>query len=120
MVVEENDFSVKLRLFMRWRQLKPEILGKPGKALLLLALFLSVLALANSAALHKAIHPNAGKADHECAVTLLASGQIHVMASETAPVIAAILLFLCLRETPAAIRRLVQLPPSRGPPAFLW
>lgn len=38
--------------------------------------FLSLLFLVASRDLHQSLHPNAGHADHSCAVTLLAAGGI--------------------------------------------
>jgi len=55
---------------------------------LLLALFLFVLAMAHYKALHHAFHGDSERAEHQCAVTLLATGQIDL------PTSAAILSFV--------------------------
>ncbi len=61
---------------------------RPIIAGLMLGLFLLVSALANFEALHGDFHSNSEKADHQCAVTLLGSGQIDL------PISAAIILFV--------------------------
>ncbi len=45
-------------------------------AVLSLLLMLCLLALAASPKLHELIHKDAGRADHQCAVTLFAHGQV--------------------------------------------
>jgi hypothetical protein len=42
-----------------------------------LALFLALQVVASSPGLHKLIHSDAGSADHHCAVTLFAHGQVN-------------------------------------------
>src|SRR5690349_236121 len=76
-------FALMDRLRHRGKQ---GILSKSGKGAVLLALFVSVLALANSATLHQAIHPNAAAPDHHCVVTLLANGQVDVCSGAVAAV----------------------------------
>ncbi len=94
--------------------------GRRFKAALLLALFLSVLALANSSTLHHLLHANAGSADHQCAVTLLASGQVDAPTGvpEIIPA-TAVLVFSVLPEAPLLAGVSFDLPPGRGPPALL-
>ena len=46
-------------------------------AVICLALFLTLQLFASSEALHKLIHPDADSADHNCAITLLAQGQVN-------------------------------------------
>jgi len=52
-----------------------------------LALFLTVQLLASSEALHKLIHSDADSANHHCAITLFARGQVN-SAESLAPLIA--------------------------------
>jgi hypothetical protein len=107
---------------MRWLPLKwhKAVLGKPGKGLLLLALFLSVLAVADVSSLHKALHPNAGSPDHQCAAKLLSSGQVHTAASDAVPFFAVVPICVCVpRDNPLPAREFLHLPPDRGPPALL-
>jgi hypothetical protein len=86
-----------------------------------LAGFVLFLSLAGAnASFHKTIHADAGSADHHCAITLFAKGQVH--ASVVAPVLAFIAL-ICIGSTalpdafllPSADYRYSS---SRAPPAF--
>ena len=93
--------------------------GRQLKGLVLLGLFFSVLVLANSATLHQAVHSNANRPDHNCAATMLASGQL-----ETAPCVAVV---AATTLVPIVVNQFVvsffslasfNLPLSRGPPAL--
>jgi hypothetical protein len=107
---------------MRWlKQIGAKGLASTrAKALLLLVLFAVVLAFANSANLHKLIHPNATSPDHFCLVTLLTSGQVDAACSvaivESTP---GILVSFILPEAPVVAESFLNLPPGRGPPAVL-
>jgi hypothetical protein len=94
--------------------------GKRTKAALLLGLLLSVVGMATSTTLHKAVHPNATSAEHHCAATLLASGQLD--AAPSAVAVPAVSLVATVAN-PVEISRLsvpsFNLPLSRGPPALL-
>jgi hypothetical protein len=57
-------------------------LRRRARAGLLLGLFLFVLAMAQFRALHHMLHADSGTVDHQCAVTLLASGHVDVAVSE--------------------------------------
>jgi hypothetical protein len=46
-------------------------------AVICLAHFLALLVFTSSEALHELIHPDAGSPDHDCAITLLAHGQVN-------------------------------------------
>ena len=90
-----------------------------GVLLVFLVLFLS--GLATDLGHHKAIHADAGSADHQCAITLFAHGQ--VLHSTSAP-----LLIFVPQEISAQLTlpegALISscwglLPPSCGPPALL-
>ena len=96
------------------------LLSTPLKAVLLLGLFLSVIAMAYSGILHKALHANAANPDHHCAVTLLASGQIDAPAGipPVVPLKIAPVCFL-LPELPIPTGVSFNLPQGRGPPALL-
>jgi hypothetical protein len=85
----------------------------------LLGLYVLVLAMAYCGALHRAIHTDAGSAEHQCAVTLLSHGQID--ASETGASV-----FVPLRSVQTAELSPVfqasndhSLLPARGPPSFV-
>ena len=99
---------------------KEALLSTPVRSIVLLALFLSLLAMASSTGLHQAVHTNAANADHHCAVTLLASGQVDAPASVSlvvhAPVVS-ISFFLPEIPLPASVS--FNLAHGRGPPARL-
>jgi disulfide bond formation protein DsbB len=87
---------------------------------MLLGLFLGVLALTISEAWHRAMHADACEPEHQCAVTMLHSGQVDVPVVEVTPVcgkvwtgvaLAAKLVFVPVVD--------FNLPPSCGPPALL-
>ena len=108
-------------IMCRLRQTRDKgLFGKVAKGVLLLGLFLSVLALTQSATLHKAFHPTAGQSDHQCAVTLLAAG--HVDASPSAVTVSAtplVPIFLNYFEATRPACPSFNLSLSRGPPALL-
>lgn len=86
----------------------------------MLALFVSVHAMAAFHALHESVCEHAEAADHQCAVTLLAAGQIEVPVSsvEAAPV-------EFVRQMQPAVCRSYFVstdrldPPGRAPPVSL-
>jgi hypothetical protein len=86
----------------------------------LLALFLSVFALTLSEALHRAFHADACQPQHQCAVTMLKTGQVEtpvcpsVVISVSDPVIVAV-----VTEIDFIPSVDFSLPPSCGPPALL-
>jgi hypothetical protein len=51
-------------------------IGKPALAALLVGIVLLLDAMAACPALHEMIHHDAGKEDHDCAVTMLAAGKM--------------------------------------------
>jgi hypothetical protein len=96
------------------------LFSKRTQGVLLLALFLSLLALANSAALHTALHPNATSADHHCAVTLLSSGQVQAgTVTVLCPVPPTVVIGLVFVSPSFEAGASFNLPLSRGPPALL-
>jgi|WetSurMetagenome_2_1015567.scaffolds.fasta_scaffold421785_1 hypothetical protein len=85
----------------------------------MLALYVSVLALAASAQLHLCVHKQAGKPSHQCAATLLTQGQV-----DAAPTAVSVVVSISFQSTvvvPAAPLRITvehRLPPSRAPPSL--
>jgi hypothetical protein len=85
-----------------------------------LGLVLAVNLLAASPSLHEWVHADAGKEDHQCAVTLFAHGQVDSSVLE----VAASLPVAAIEQSPqilvSVFNTLVEtLPPGRGPPASL-
>jgi hypothetical protein len=94
--------------------------NKPLIAGLLLGMFLSVLAMAQFQALHHALHPEAGQPNHECAVTLLTSGQIETATVGVSVSLApSFVITFQLPETPVFTVADYSLLPGRAPPASL-
>jgi len=94
--------------------------SRRAKAALLLGLLLSVLGMAASTTLHKFVHPNATNADHHCAATLLASGQVDAASSSVAiPAIALVPIAPNKFVVSAPSLPSFNLSLSRGPPALL-
>jgi hypothetical protein len=94
--------------------------AKRAFSLLCLAIFLSLQALAASPTLHKWLHHDADKVDHDCAVTMLAHGGIHL--GSAAPVV--------VSSAPSVIEKVLEpvslvlkvdyrLLPGRAPPSVL-
>jgi hypothetical protein len=85
---------------------------------LLVGLFVVMLALAAAKALHQSLHSQACEPGHNCAVTLLQSGQLEVAdfqpALATPPTEIISLNLPLFRVIP---HFLAELPPSCGPPA---
>jgi hypothetical protein len=83
----------------------------------LLGLFLFLQALAASPALHEFFHPDAGKEDHECAVTLFLHGQVSASGTVVAVVsVPTLPIFHLSAPAVVYVSTDVQLLPSRGPP----
>jgi len=68
-----------------------------------LALFLALQLVTSSEALHKLIHPDANSAEHQCAVTIFAHGQVN--AAESLPPLVAFVaaLFFLLPPLQSAV-----------------
>jgi hypothetical protein len=95
--------------------------GRPGKAFvasLLVALVLLLDAMAACPALHELIHHDAGKPDHECAVTMFAHGQVE-SASIELPVTTPQVFVFALPQVEISVfsPAIENLPAGRGPPA---
>ena len=87
-------------------------------ALLFLALFFGLQALVASPVLHKCLHHDADKADHECAVTLLAHGNCEI--ASDIPVLITPSCFVIERiQAPVSLVLKVdyRLLPGRAPPS---
>jgi len=94
--------------------------GRQLRGVVLLGLFLSVMAMATSATLHKVVHSSADQPDHSCAATMLASGQVETAPSVAAlPAIPLIPVIVGLVEVSSPTVACFNLPLSRGPPALL-
>jgi len=94
--------------------------GRMPLGVLLIFLVLVLNLLAASPSLHELIHADAGKADHHCAVTMFAHGQVDSSAVDVAiPVPIAAIEFSpqILVSIPNAL--VAALPPGRGPPVSL-
>ena len=85
----------------------------------LLGVFLSVFALTLSETLHRALHDEACEPTHQCAVTMLQSGQVETSVVTIVPVLAYVTVTLA---APAQVDFVpsvdLSLPPSCGPPAL--
>ena len=57
-------------------------MGKPALAALLVGVVLLLDAMAACPALHEMIHHDAGKEDHDCAVTMFAHGKVRFASCE--------------------------------------
>ena len=86
----------------------------------LLGLFLGVFALAQSESLHRHFHADAGKPHHQCAVTMLQSGQVETPVCFVTPTPAPTITVLeVVAQTTFVPSADFSLPPSCGPPALL-
>jgi hypothetical protein len=86
----------------------------------LLGLFLSVFSLVLSETLHRALHEDACQPEHQCAVTMLQSGQVDAPVCDAAivsPEFVSVLVQLVENTFVPAVT--FFLPPSCGPPALL-
>jgi len=97
------------------RQFKPA--GQTVIASLLTGLVLLLNVMAASPSLHELIHADAGKAGHECVVTLFAHGQAD-SASVAVPVVASLSLIQTVPLVEISVFRpaIEQLPAGRAPP----
>jgi len=94
--------------------------GKAIIASLLAGLVLLLDALAASPQLHELIHQDAGSAEHQCAVTLFAHGQVDAAAVEVAASVPDCPVEFLPPVSAAIFQSLVAtLPPGRGPPVRL-
>jgi len=87
-------------------------------ALLCLLLFLTLQIFAASGALHRALHADAAAADHHCAITLLAQGQLQSPGQPLGLLafVATLIFSLPLLQKAAGSRLDWRLSPGRAPP----
>ena len=94
----------------------------PAKAFLaslLVALVLLLDAMAVCPALHELIHHDAGKPDHECAVTMFAHGQVDSISVDVPVVTPQVFVFNVPQiEISIFSPAIDNLPAGRGPPAL--
>src|SRR5882757_7260583 len=89
-----------------------------GVLSILLVLLLNLLAASPS--LHEYFHADAGKADHQCAVTMFAHGQMDALVVDVAVIISAAPIEFSPQFSVSIPNALVAtLPPGRGPPVSL-
>jgi hypothetical protein len=101
----------------RWRS---ALRYRPVIAGLLLGMFLIVLVMAHSWALHHSVCAEAASPGHKCAVTLLTGGQVHISSGTVTVTTTPVLTLACVQpEPPFVTVAHYSLLPSRGPPAFL-
>jgi hypothetical protein len=91
--------------------------AKGGVAVLLLTLLVVLQSMAASPGFHQLVHPDAANSAHQCAVTMLASGQV-ACTDPTVSVISRPFTLLRTGRQVASdfISTDVLLHPSRGPP----
>jgi hypothetical protein len=94
--------------------------GKPALAALLVGIILLLDAMAACPALHELIHKDAGKADHDCAVTMFAHGKVDSATVE----ISAVTQSTSIETTPQFVisvfaPAIENLPAGRAPPVSL-
>ena len=88
-------------------------------ALLLVAIVLLIDAMVACPALHKALHPDADKPGHHCAVTVFAHGHVGTTSVEVEVVFAVLTVPVVHRFYFAAFTPAIEhLPAGRAPPAF--
>jgi hypothetical protein len=93
--------------------------GKAVIASLLVGLVLLLDAMTACPALHELIHKDAGKADHECAVTMFAHGKVE-SASVDVPVVTAPAFITVLPPVEFSVfsPSIAGLPAGRAPPVL--
>ena len=94
-------------------------IGKPALAALLVGIVLLLDAMAACPALHEMIHHDAGKEDHDCAVTMLALGKMdsatcEIIIPEPTVLVQTVQYFTFSVFSPA----IENLPQGRAPPAL--
>jgi hypothetical protein len=94
-------------------------IGKPALAALLVGIVLLLDAMAACPALHEMIHHDAGKEDHDCAVTMLALGKMdsatcEIIVPEPTVIIETVRYFTFSVFSPA----IENLPQGRAPPVL--
>ena len=89
-------------------------------AVTLLGVFLSVFTLTLCEAWHRALHNEACEPQHQCAVTMLQSGQVETpVATLTLVRTTLVMVYALLAQNEFVSSVDLSLPPSCGPPALL-
>ena len=95
-------------------------LGKPCVAVLLIGLVSLLNLMAAAPALHQAIHHDAGRADHDCAVTMFAHGNVELATCDIPVVMPTIgITTTPLLELSVFSTAIENLPFGRAPPAVV-
>jgi hypothetical protein len=103
---------------MRFAKGWPSVSGKAFVASLLIALVLLLDAMAVCPALHELIHHDAGKPDHECAVTMFAHGQVDSVSVDVPIVTPQVFVFAVPQVEISVFSPAIEnLPAGRAPPA---
>jgi hypothetical protein len=104
-----------MRLAKGW----PTLPGKAFVALLLIANILLLDAMAACPALHELIHHDAGKPDHECAVTMFAHGQVDSVSIEVPVTTPQVFVFVLPQVEFSVFSPAIEnLPAGRAPPVL--
>jgi hypothetical protein len=95
-------------------------LGKPCVAVLLIGLVSLLNLMAVAPALHQAIHHDAGRADHDCAVTMFAHGNVELATCDIPVVVPTIrITATSLLEFSVFGTAIENLPFGRAPPSVV-
>jgi hypothetical protein len=93
--------------------------GQAVIASLLVGLVLLLDAMAACPALHEMIHKDAGKADHDCAVTMFAHGKVDSATVEVAAVVTTVLIETVPQVSFSVFAPAIEnLPAGRAPPVL--
>jgi len=93
--------------------------GRPALAGLLIGVIFLLDAMAACPVLHEMIHHDAGKEDHDCAVTMLVSGKIDSVTCDIIVPPPPILIETTRHFTISVFSPAIEnLPPGRAPPAL--
>ncbi|HEY2329931.1 MAG TPA: hypothetical protein VGI63_08990 [Verrucomicrobiae bacterium] len=94
--------------------------GKTAVSVLLVGVVVLLLAMAASPALHKAIHHDADKSDHDCAATMFAHGKMDSATIEVPAVIPTVSIEVTSQFVFSVFSPAIEnLPAGRAPPSFL-
>jgi len=114
---ERLQFLMQPTMGIRATTRNASSLGRVGAAGLMLSLYVFLWVLAQSEALHRIFHDDAGRSEHHCVVEIVRSGFVEVgEPGLAAPVTPAPLGFELPREHQALVFSFYLLPPGRAPP----
>jgi hypothetical protein len=112
--------SANFHIMVRLMAYPRSRLSQAATAWLLIGLVLLLNAMASSPALHEWFHADAGQAEHQCAVTLFAHGQVDSSTVDVVHPAPLTLLTACvIAELPDFSPTLRLLPAERAPPVSL-